>query len=381
MIENEFLSGGLVLMAIGSVLAMCRPIPSAIWTFLVRQFSMTVEIRNEDSLFDYFEKWIDRKMERKMKDVVARTDLSISPAPGFHIFKHGNKILRVQRERSEKSGSSSYRVPEKFRIQILPCRDPAVARELIREIKRESVPDDGNMVGITIGDDYFETRKRKLSSLFFKQSQKEDLVRDIKWFLDNREWYEERGIPWSRGYLLYGPPGNGKTSLVRAIASEFDIGIKTIDLGITDMELNVRLASSSDKICLIEDLDCHEFVKSRVERAPKPQESAKNVSFIPTVTLSGFLNALDGIIPSEGRILFMTTNCPDDLDSALMRPGRIDRKILVDNAVPEQAEAMFHRFFPSRNGDAEEFARMADGTKSMADIQHALLEKQAEGTS
>ena len=63
------------------------------------------------------------------------------------------------------------------------------------------------------------------------------------------------------------------------------------------------------------------------------------------MTFSGFLNALDGVASGEERIIFMTTNHPEKLDPALIRPGRVDLMQLIDDATPAQARALFDRFY------------------------------------
>jgi mitochondrial chaperone BCS1 len=63
------------------------------------------------------------------------------------------------------------------------------------------------------------------------------------------------------------------------------------------------------------------------------------------VTFSGFLNALDGVASGEERIIFMTTNHPERLDPALVRPGRVDFSVLVDDATPSQACRLFTQFY------------------------------------
>lgn len=64
-----------------------------------------------------------------------------------------------------------------------------------------------------------------------------------------------------------------------------------------------------------------------------------------SVTFSGFLNALDGVASGEERIIFMTTNHPERLDPALIRPGRVDLSVLIDDATPWQAKTLFTRFY------------------------------------
>jgi chaperone BCS1 len=90
------------------------------------------------------------------------------------------------------------------------------------------------------------------------------------------------------------------------------------------------------------------------------------------LTLSGLLNAIDGPLASEGRLLILTTNHAEVLDPALIRPGRVDMRLSLENATPDQAREMWRRF----GGEAgeESFVFWAgDGTKSMAELQSHLL--------
>jgi len=92
---------------------------------------------------------------------------------------------------------------------------------------------------------------------------------------------------------------------------------------------------------LIEDVDA--AFNKRVQTTADGYQSS--------VTFSGFLNALDGVASGEERIIFMTTNHPEELDPALIRPGRVDLTVLLDDASPEQARRLFVRFYRGLDGD------------------------------
>lgn len=96
-------------------------------------------------------------------------------------------------------------------------------------------------------------------------------------------------------------------------------------------------------------------------------------SFSGNVTFSGLLNALDGVASSTSqRILFLTTNHIDRLDPALIRPGRVDLKELIDDATPHQVSELFRRFY---GGDGEE----ALGAEELETLGKALREKVEQG--
>lgn len=89
------------------------------------------------------------------------------------------------------------------------------------------------------------------------------------------------------------------------------------------------------------------------------------------VTLSGLLNVLDGQMAQEGNVLVMTSNHPEKLDPALIRPGRIDRQFVFENASEYQAGEIFERFFPN-NAAKSNFSKLGAG-ESMATLQNVLL--------
>lgn len=162
--------------------------------------------------------------------------------------------------------------------------------------------------------------------------------------MDNPEWYSSRGIPYRRGYLLHGPPGCGKSSFITALAGELQLSICVLNLserGLTDDRLNHLLALAPENtIILLEDVD-----SAFVSREDTPEMKSAYAG-LNRLTFSGLLNCLDGVASTEARIVFMTTNYPERLDPALIRPGRVDLKQYVGYCTSYQLESMFSRFYP-----------------------------------
>jgi len=188
-------------------------------------------------------------------------------------------------------------------------------------------------------------------------------------------------VPYRRGYLFYGPPGTGKTSFTEVIAGVMGMDVCYLNLGsdnLDDDSVNTALNEAPPRsIILLEDIDAlfvgREAVTKNVE---------KQISF------SGLLNALDGVRSQEGRIIFMTTNHPEKLDPALMRPGRADFHALINYASYDQMRRMFLKFNPGQEELATKFARQLPDKKiGMAKLQGLFLsyknqpEKQIENTA
>jgi ATP-dependent Zn protease len=165
----------------------------------------------------------------------------------------------------------------------------------------------------------------------------------VNFFKNNKKWYDTKGIPYTLGLLLSGPPGGGKTSTIKCVANEMQRHIINVKLHKyvtrTQMEnlffndainvvqngkLEQFIIPIYNRIYVFEDIDCQEndIVLERKEIHTSKDDENLNVN--EKLSLSCLLNILDGILETPGRIIIMTTNYPQLLDKALIRPGRID---------------------------------------------------------
>lgn len=186
-------------------------------------------------------------------------------------------------------------------------------------------------------------KRRPISSVVLDTGISDRILNDCQEFIRNPQWYGERGIPYRRGYLLYGPPGCGKSSFITALAGEIEFGICLLNLsdrGLTDDRLNHLLSvAPQQSIILLEDIDAAFASREDTEKLKSAYEGLNRVTF------SGLLNCLDGVASTEARIVFMTTNYIDRLDPALIRPGRVDFKEYVGHCSQNQLEQMYMRFY------------------------------------
>ncbi|KAG0947768.1 hypothetical protein G6F57_003859 [Rhizopus arrhizus] len=221
---------------------------------------------------------------------------------------------------------------------------------------------------------------RSFESVILKQGQKERILKDIQTFRRREHWYTCRGIPYRRGYLLYGPPGTGKTSFVQSVASKINMNVAIISLSgsMDDEKFNVMLQDvPHNSILIMEDID-HCIIKD-------PSSGTDSTS--SKITMSGLLNALDGVAAQEGAMVFLTCNDINRLQPALLRPGRIDMKMELGYADKDQIRKMFWRFLwdGSLNGEedvkpkvletlADQFTEMIpDLTVTPAELQNFFI--------
>lgn len=214
---------------------------------------------------------------------------------------------------------------------------------------------------------------RRIDTVHFDERVKKALMTDIKTYLDPRtqKLYQSRSMPYRRGYLFYGPPGSGKSSLSTAIASEFGLDLYEVKIPSisSDADLEQMFSEVPPRcIVLLEDIDA--VWTGRERQLPDSDDESSNSSS-SNVTLSGLLNVLDGVGSQEGRIVVMTTNRLEELDSALIRPGRVDLKVHLGLISQQSARDMFISMFAP---DLLHWARISSETVDTLE-DHVSLEQ------
>ena len=164
------------------------------------------------------------------------------------------------------------------------------------------------------------------------------LIAEARDWKAGEDWYRARGLPWRRGWLLHGPPGTGKTALIRAVAEDLDLPVYSFDLAsLKNDELReawAEMLAEAPCLALLEDVDA--VFHGRENVAVKEGG----------LTFDCLLNCLDGVQRADGLLVAVTTNHPERLDPALgsaersaTRPGRIDRVVELP---PLDEDGRFH---------------------------------------
>lgn len=173
-------------------------------------------------------------------------------------------------------------------------------------------------------------KKRSLDTIYLDADIKTKLIDDVQRFINDRTTYEKFGIPYKKSYLLLGPPGTGKTSMIYAIASYFDLNIGICKLSSEKITLNKAYKSiPKNTILLIEDIE-YIFPTEFTDRSK--------------YNISELLNVLDGVMVKDQLITFMTSNKITDIPKVILRPGRIDEVITFKYANKQQIINIYKMF-------------------------------------
>jgi hypothetical protein len=164
---------------------------------------------------------------------------------------------------------------------------------------------------------------RDPASVVLRAGVMKTLLDDLAMFRTHEADYIRLGMPFHRGYLFYGPPGSGKSSVARALASRFGMDMYYLPLGDLSDDSNLtqmiaRIPAGS--ALLLEDIDTFGIARKRDEAG----EHTTGTMLDPGASLSGLLNALDGMVTPHGLVTMMTTNNRSVLDEGLVRQFRVN---------------------------------------------------------
>lgn len=395
MSTNQFFSGAVAASVVASLIITLKNLPRQLYSWCKRV--MTVEIYVTDSYrhFDLLQTWlvsqegfadpkrvslevnsrskpptpksVGSRRFRSLADIVGKSlDPSSSAqdhirhAPGiyFGVLKRRFCWLNVKKERNEDGGWTS-----SFSLVTF-----AFSKNFVHEVLKDffdSHPEIDNSKSIEIyfsGDHGFNSKTiplRPASTVFLNNGILDTLLSDAFDFVERRDFYLTHGIPHKRCYLLYGQPGTGKSTIGKVLATELSRDVYVLSTNIPDGSFSWRWSEIEDgSIIVLEDIDSQ---GSDLDR----KASTNNTS------LSTLLNCIDGPMAKDNCIIVLTTNCPESLDPALTRAGRVDMALELKYLDRDSAREMAQSFLGEVAGTA--FVEGLDLPISPAVLQEALM--------
>lgn len=390
---NPVLAGVVSLWGMGVLTWTLRSVPMRVFQFLKRQLSTTLEINNQDTgtnieTFFSFLVWFEQsrwsRFSRNLMlngvyssiattpgadpnpDLVGHGDTIIGVGNGSHFFFYRGRPFWMTRTQNQVQGATYGRINYEIKLTTIG-RNRQVIIDLVNEFKY--IPPK-NKVGIyQLGsngwDRTTDISQRQLESVVMERNLKDDIVGKIDEFLKSRQWYYDKGLPYKITMLFHGIPGTGKTSIIKALASHFNLNLCQLHLNsMSDLTFEKALTMAPKKsIIVIEDFATTAAVRAR-EEVVRKIEMVENkttgedapvlevgtgqpggLNLLQGLTLSGILNALDGVVALDDKIIILTSNTIEDIDPAILRPGRIDHQYVIppltDTEVKEYIELMF----------------------------------------
>lgn len=202
---------------------------------------------------------------------------------------------------------------------------------------------------------YSQMSPRNLDTLYFSNNEKEMVVEHINRFNNHRDFYESRQILYKTGILLYGDPGTGKSSFVKALATKYGRSIINIDIAnlqaidLTSLAQSIMVDDKKNYIVLFEDIDT--LFLNRTDSDTQASERA---------VINKLLQFLDSNSSPTNVIFVATTNHIERLDEALLREGRFDLKVEVKSLLRPEAE-LFGKSFELTDDIVDNILTTMDG--------------------
>src|ERR1700744_4229006 len=198
--QNQFASGGLLLMIVGGIAAYLRSLPLSLWRWIKRQSTMTITVKDDDMAFRWVKEWIleqdfQKKVRRVDLDTTLRgAELAMVPAPGRHWFWRHGRPFWVWFQRSEESQNRLQRRMESLTFQTI-----GGDRKFLKEFGNETVACHLRKLSVSsylyVYDDgwsYVEAySSRLLESVILNPGERERLIRDVEKFRSSRNRYKQ----------------------------------------------------------------------------------------------------------------------------------------------------------------------------------------------
>lgn len=375
---NEMMVSFITVGVMGSGVAFVRYIPTLTYRLIKRHTTTTFTINNASHegrravarMVNWLSQVVDHSNSRTTSynpyigfydgddDEARKKHRYVGTGYGFHWFRFNGKLYWMKKDKLESTGSESQKEEYTFTCFGRSHR-PII--ELVNNFAAEPMTDELQVYTVVSGDWQASDMisKRGLDSIAMSTEKKREIIDNIKNYQNNKDWFVRASLPHKLTYILYGKPGSGKTSLIKALATEFNMPLCILNLNsVTDNMLqSLLMEMPKNSILAIEDFDSSAATRDRGIAADvrvgenkgngddDDSEKHKDSSFL---TLTGLLNGLDGLVPLDGSIIFLTTNDIESVDPALYRKGRVDYLMemneLEGNEILEYSKGMFDEY-------------------------------------
>lgn len=344
---NEMMSGILGASILAGIVLFLKSIPQKFFNLLKRNIITSFSIVNAGDVNEYYSARINTFLSKRVSDFSSRS-LSFNPKNwhvrekndehnytsvgyGTHWFFWKKRFFWVRKEKLDSGGSNI----QKEEITISTFGRSHKPFYLLAQEFSDAEDDSDGIEIYTYNYNSWNranksTKRRGLESIILDSEKKNEIISNIDNFKNNKEWFQNAGLPYKLTYVLYGVPGTGKTSIIRQIASHYNMKLCILNINTVDdksfQEAIQNLPNNS--LLAIEDFDSNSATKDRGIEGTRVKKNTlvgdSSDIQLSGMTLSGLLNSLDGLIPLDNTLIFLTTNSIETIDPALYRKGRVD---------------------------------------------------------
>lgn len=261
--SNPVFSGGFGLAVIAGGAQMLRFGSQVAVKYIRRTCLVTLEVTSKDKSYPWVLQWLYAR-GAKTQHLSVETNLiptttsslytkfNFVPGPGQHLFNYNGKFMLISRVREQQMVDLNTGKPwEKIEFMAIG-KDTEVFQSILNESHELAMRKEENKTIIMTnwGSEWRQfgqpRKKRSLDSVILDENLAEKLLADVNEWIGAASWYYDRGIPYRRGYILYGPPGSGKSSFIMALAGQLGYNICILNLserGLTDERLALALSN------------------------------------------------------------------------------------------------------------------------------------------
>jgi len=327
------------------------------------------------SMSDVYDILVARGISETCPKVFKLPDTFVNVDWNPYCYVNGNKPLYFMWDDVKCSIVSNSVLHLYFRIHTL---DVAIAKSILMSFTKECLAKWKEPISspktLTIYNSDIEfgraswskssSRKhRSIDTIYINNDVKSMLIQELEMFMtrSTMNMYDRYGVTWKRVHLFQGPPGTGKTSTIIALASHFnkDVAKVTLTPSVSSIQLEQMFHTvPPNSYLVLEDVDA--LFQDRNAR--------QGVDF------STMLNCMDGISTPRGLVVFMTTNYPKKLDSAFIRPGRVDKVVKFESPNGDILLDALKSLAPDFEKDHIEFIEKYSHEMSIAGLQQHVFQ-------
>lgn len=357
LLNNDFMTAAVFGVLSTVALYLLRNVPARIYNAIKSRLTVTVVVNNDNQFFVPLTKELNGKAIGMFSRNLMLDGKHVTIGYNHSLSRFMGKLVSISRVEKD---SDSRNFKQSITMTFISWDKTKIEKLFAQFIKNQQTKNFQKIGVYKTGEYNLEHFKniplRRRDSIFVSEDILNYIEKRIDFFQQNREWYEEKGIPYKYAIVLYGPPGTGKTTLAKYIAgySKRNLvymnfyGLKRIASNISNHSLYSRESYEEDSdninnndekfLGLLEDIDADSVTHNRDEE--KDERKVELISF------TDVLNSIDGLNAPEDFILVATTNHLEKIDPALIRKGRFDDVIEIGPLQDKDIKRMIDFYFP-----------------------------------